>query len=58
MKCFDLKCEICAKGPKENVTLFRINEKGVPGIWRCVKHLNSIKPDKEVVKIVNTIQGG
>ncbi len=37
-----MECEICGKTvPSTN--LYRVNEKGVDGIWRCYQHLNLIK---------------
>jgi len=33
-----IRCEICGKGPMDGVTVYRANEKGVAGIWRCAKH--------------------
>lgn len=55
-----MKCEICHKGPPNDpVTLFRVNEKGVKGIWRCTEHLTrsqSTAVDPEVRKIVGIIE--
>jgi hypothetical protein len=35
------KCEMCQKGTKEGVTLYRANPKGkTPAVWRCENHLN------------------
>jgi hypothetical protein len=31
-------CEICHRGPFDGVTLWRANETGVAGIWRCTEH--------------------
>lgn len=36
MKCFFPGCSIGAG--RESGALFRINAKGVPGIWACHKH--------------------
>ena len=33
-----MKCETCNCGPAEGVSVFRLNEKGVEGIWRCREH--------------------
>ena len=33
-----MKCEICNRGPMDGVTIYRANEKGVKGIWRCSDH--------------------
>lgn len=35
-----MKCVVCKKGPMDSVAVFRINAKGVPGLWACRKHLN------------------
>lgn len=55
-----MKCEICGKAPpKDDVALFRINEVGVPGIWRCRAHLTHDQEadiDSEVHKIVRIIE--
>lgn len=32
-----MKCEVCQRSPKQ-VPLFRVNEKGVLGRWRCKTH--------------------
>jgi hypothetical protein len=35
-----MECEICKRTvTQDSVTLHRINEKGVKGIWRCETHL-------------------
>lgn len=31
-------CEICKRGPAQGVSVYRCNEKGITGIWRCDKH--------------------
>lgn len=52
------RCEICHKGPPDGVSLFRVNEKGVEGIWRCRSHLTSEQADKqdpETIRLVNII---
>ena len=33
-----IRCEICNRGPMQGVTVYRANEKGVKGIWRCADH--------------------
>jgi hypothetical protein len=33
-----MKCEICGRGPANGFDIFRANEKGVKGIWRCKDH--------------------
>ncbi len=54
MKCFHPDCP---KAAPQN-TLYRINAKGVPGIWACLdhKHLSDRKPDTEIEKIVAAVE--
>jgi hypothetical protein len=33
-------CEICGNGLQDGVSLYRANETGVTGIWRCSAHPN------------------
>lgn len=52
-------CEICKKGPKENVAIYRTGEKG-PGKdphWRCSEDLpETYNVDQEVLTVVATIE--
>lgn len=53
-----MKCEICNRGMADGVTLHRVNEKGVPGIWRCSEDLTKKQRaaiDPEVKKVVDAI---
>ena len=55
-----MKCCICQKGMQQGVTLYRVNAKGVAGIWVCEKHLKQtdappVHPD--VAEIVDAING-
>jgi hypothetical protein len=50
-----MKCEICGKTPFMGATLFRQNEKGVVGIWRCEEH-NRKFDDTQLHQIVAEIQ--
>lgn len=55
----NLRCVICKKGAPD-VSLFRINEKGVPGLWACAKHLKQTDappPDPELQKLVDILEG-
>jgi hypothetical protein len=55
-----MHCVICKKGPPEGVSVFRINEKGVPGLWACKRHIDQTdapKPDPVVAEIVSAIEG-
>jgi hypothetical protein len=49
-KCFHPQCD--KKLPE--YSLFRINEKGQPGVWACIDHikLTDKKPDPLVVQLV------
>jgi hypothetical protein len=51
------KCEICEKGPfsTPSTPLFRINEKGVDGIFRCRKHLPEDYELDPIVEEITTI---
>lgn len=42
-----MKCEVCGRSPgtDSSITLFRQNEKGVPGIWRCEEHSKPVEQD-------------
>ena len=54
-----MKCEKCGKGPQDGISLYRINEKGVPGKWCCEKHLDPNKhpaPDPETVRLVKILE--
>lgn len=57
-----MKCEICGKGPVEGVSVFRQNELGVVGIWRCTEcrktRVDNAPIDPEVQQITNIIGGG
>lgn len=48
------ECEVCARSVNE-VQLHRVNEKGVPGIWRCPDHLTT-KIDPVVEELCDIIQ--
>jgi hypothetical protein len=49
------KCQICGKTPLETA-LYRVNETGVTGIFRCRNHLpQGQKIDPEIKKIVTVI---
>jgi hypothetical protein len=50
------KCEVCGCTPFES-GLFRANELGVQGIFRCKKHLQPENtPDEIVEDILNIIE--
>lgn len=54
-----MQCVICKKGAPD-VSLFRINEKGVPGLWACAKHLKQTDApplDPEFAELVRILEG-
>lgn len=56
-----MQCEHCERGPHTGDALYRANEKGVKGRWRCKLHLN--EPARKVYlsetgEIVRTIEKG
>jgi len=48
-----MKCCLCSRSAPTN-TLYRVNEKGVPGIWACEIHIDSF-PDKAPSEEINQI---
>ena len=55
------RCCICRKGPQENVSIYRINAKGGPGIWVCAKHVAQTDAppiDETVAEIVGIVERG
>lgn len=55
-----MTCLFCHKGPADGVTLYRINAKGVAGIWACLQHKKQTDAppvDREVARIVKIIEG-
>jgi hypothetical protein len=54
-----MSCCICNRGLAEGVSLYRVNEKGVPGVWACEVHIVRFpfkKPDPIVAEIVAVIE--
>jgi len=52
-----MRCEICGVSAQDGCSLYRINPKGVSGIWRCSVHLpagHSVPP--EVREICEAIE--
>ena len=37
-----MECEICGRGVHDGVSLTRMNEKGVTGIWRCKDDIDAL----------------
>lgn len=54
-----MRCLFCNKGPMDGVTIHRINEKGVDGVWACERHIKNtdvvVPPD--VQEITDVISG-
>ena len=51
-----MHCIKCGGSLAEGLSLFRVNEKGVPGIWNCFPCLPKDQTDPELVKIVKTLE--
>lgn len=53
-----MRCFVCQRGMAEGVSLFRINERGVKGIWTCEVHRPAASPhiDPQVREIVHIIE--
>lgn len=49
MKDKPMHCVICRKGPPDGVSLVRINAKGKPGIWACLKHRSNTDAPRDPV---------
>jgi hypothetical protein len=52
-----MNCNVCGKGPADGVSVFRVNEKGVPGIWACEKHIDLKLVNPETKDIVHILEG-
>lgn len=55
-----MKCFKCGKSAAvDGVTLYRVNEYEVTGIWACAKHIGETpaKPDEETLQIVSDLGG-
>jgi hypothetical protein len=53
-----MKCCICQKGLDDVGVLYRINAKGVPGIYACRQHMSqtdAAAPDAEVAEIASIL---
>lgn len=52
-----MKCFKCGKDLKQSGGLFRVNEKGVPGIFGCINCIpDLVKPDVKVETLVSIIE--
>lgn len=47
-----MRCQVCGKGPMDNppTDIFRINEKGIPGIYVCETH--KLTPIDPVIQLI------
>lgn len=53
----NIACDICRKGPKDGVPLFRQSPKGqLPAVFRCKEHVTA-QVDKGIENLVNIISG-
>ena len=54
-----MKCIFCQKGLAEGVALYRINQKGVPGVWACLadRPKTDAPIDPEVDRLIRAIEG-
>jgi hypothetical protein len=53
-----IACEVCGQEPSNGgVTLFRVNEVGVRGVWRCRAH-GGRPADDVTADVVDTIESG
>ena len=50
-----MKCEICALGPEQGVTLYRQNPFGEKGIWRCWRD-TKVTVDPETKRLVDVLE--
>ena len=52
-------CMFCRKGPMDGVTVHRINETGVDGIWACNTHIKQtdVVGDPEVQALTDILDG-
>lgn len=52
------QCQICGANPATGgAAVFRVNEVGQPGIWRCKDHLQATPVDEDVKNLVSIIEG-
>lgn len=53
-----INCEVCNKGLRDGVSVYRQNPKGETGIWRCLAHTKAQDEELlvQVASIENTLQ--
>ena len=51
----EIRCAVCGQGPPE-IAVYRMNEKGVPGIWACLRHSDESRIDSTVKEITQLIE--
>ena len=54
VKIGEICCEVCGMTSADGAALFRQNEKGVPGVWRCHLH-NQVFIDPKVKELTDSI---
>ncbi len=57
LKCFHPSCTV---SPRTGGAVYRINAKGVDGIWACAQHMKNTDappPAPDVVALVDAIRG-
>jgi len=50
-----MKCEICGRGPKDGISVYRQNATGERGRWRCQEH-NRVAIDPDVKRLVGILE--
>lgn len=50
-----IECAVCRQGPKDNVSVYRMNAKGQAGLWACNEHKDQF--DGRVDPVVKEIVG-
>ena len=51
-----MRCAVCGKGPMDGVTVYRVNEKGVKGVWACREHRLNPSTIQEIVDVLESGQ--
>jgi hypothetical protein len=42
-------CEVCKRSVEQHgITVYRVNETGISGIWRCKEHLDQPRDSEEM----------
>lgn len=48
-----MQCEVCGGKPCDGVDLYRVNAKGQPGRWRCIKHTTPVPELRQIVETIS-----